>query len=105
MDLIQDGFIRLSSLTHDAFVATQHATIKSLGEDLHSAAKAAWPKEDGSRYSRVCVLLLSWLTDDLGVDSEIQRLQQVFTNMYQFRVETYHIPDDKPDRALKGRIL
>lgn len=51
------------------------------------------------------MLLLSWLTDDLDVDSEIQRLQQVFTNMYQFRVETYHIPDDKPDRALKGRIL
>ena len=51
------------------------------------------------------MLLLSWLTDDLGVTAEVQRLQHVFQDMYQFQVETYQIPDEKPDRALKGRIL
>jgi len=51
------------------------------------------------------VLLVSWVMDDLGVASEIQRLRHVFEGMYQFQVETYQIPDEKPDRALKGRIL
>jgi len=100
-----DGFIRLSSLTHDTFIAKQHTSIKRLGEDLQSAVQAAWPKQDASRYSKVSVLLLSWVTDDLGVASEVQRLQHVFEDMYKFQVETYQIPDEKPDRALKGRIL
>jgi hypothetical protein len=47
----------------------------------------------------VCVLLVSWVTDDLGVASEVQRLRHVFEDMYQFLVETYQIPDEKPDRA------
>jgi len=51
------------------------------------------------------VILLSWVTDDLGVASEVQRLRHVFEDMYQFQVEVYQIPDEKPDRALKGRIL
>jgi hypothetical protein len=51
------------------------------------------------------VLLFSWVTDDLGVASEVQRLRHVFENMYQFQVETYQIPNEKPDRALKSRIL
>ena len=51
------------------------------------------------------MLLLSWVTDDLGVASEVQRLRRVFEDMYLFQAETYQIPDEKPDRALKGRIL
>ncbi|KAH8776221.1 hypothetical protein BGZ57DRAFT_953345 [Hyaloscypha finlandica] len=104
-DVSMDGFIRLSSLTHDTFIAMQHTSIKRLGEDLQSAVQAAWPKQDTSRYTKVSVLLLSWVTDDLGVASEVQRLQHVFEDMYKFQVETYQIPDEKPDRALKGRIL
>jgi hypothetical protein len=41
--------------------------MQRLGEDLQSAAKAVFPKFEGTRYSQVYVFLLSWVTDDLGV--------------------------------------
>ena len=105
MDVIENGFIRISSLTHDTTVATQHTSIQRLGEDLHSAVNAVWPRQESSRYSRVCVLLVAWVADDLGVYSEVQRLRHLFHDIYLFQVEIYQIPDEKPDRALKGRIL
>jgi hypothetical protein len=50
-------------------------------------------------------LLLSWEKDDLGVDSEIAELGKVFSKMYKFQVERYYIPNLKPDRALKRRMI
>jgi hypothetical protein len=79
--------------------------MQRLGEDLQSVAKAVFPKQEGIRYSRVCVLLLSWVTDNLGVASKVQRLRHVFEDIYQFQVQTYQIPDEKPERALKSRVI
>lgn len=51
------------------------------------------------------VLLLSWVDDDLGVSAELLNLKNVFEDLYHFEVEDYRIPDKKPDKALKRRML
>ena len=57
------------------------------------------------RYSNVQVLLISWKDDDLGVAKEVEKLQNVFNDLYHYDVEVYQIPSVKPDKALKRRIL
>lgn len=51
-------------------------------------------------YSAVYVLLLSWKDDDLGVDTEIRKLEVVFGDAYGFFVQRFLIPNEEPDEAL-----
>lgn len=105
-DVIEEGFVRLSSRTHDTSFTEYHIPdIEKLGADLNDAVQAAWPKRHSIRYSKVCVLFLSWVDDDLGVKDEIEPLRRVFEDRYHFEVEEYHIPSLKPDKALKSRVI
>lgn len=51
-------------------------------------------------YAAVYVLLFSWEHDDLGVDTEIRQLDQVFGQAYGFWVERFLIPNEEPDEAI-----
>lgn len=51
-------------------------------------------------YSAVYVLLLSWKHDDLGVETDIQKLNVVFGEAYGFLVQRFLIPNEDPDEAL-----
>jgi hypothetical protein len=67
--------------------------------------KAGWPQRHNIRYSKVQVLALRWIDDDLGVFTELKALEHVLTDLYHFEVHTYSIPSEKPDKALKRRVL
>lgn len=79
--------------------------IEKLGKDIDTAVKAVWPRRHDIRYTQVYVLLLRWEADDLGVLSEIQDLEHVFKDMYNYTVETYDIPNIKPEKALSRQML
>ena len=51
------------------------------------------------------MLLLRWEDDDLGVETELNDLHHVFTDLFHYGVVTYEIPSDKPDKALKRRVF
>jgi hypothetical protein len=67
--------------------------------------KAAWSRRHDIRYSKVQVLTLRWEDDDLGVVTELNALDHVFADLYHYEVQTYSIPSEKPDKAIKRRIL
>ena len=51
------------------------------------------------------MLLISWKDDDLGVSKEVAELQHVFEDLYHYQVQTYQIPNVKPDKEMKRRML
>jgi hypothetical protein len=67
--------------------------------------KAGWSRRHDIRYSKVQVLTLRWEDDDLGVITELKALGHVFADLYHYEVRTYSIPREKPDEALKRRVL
>ena len=80
---------------HEIDFRNRHIALKRFGEDLHAAARAVFPNESRSRYSKVTVLMLSWEDEDpnLPVSIEISRLYDVFSKTYRFDVEMWKIPD------------
>ena len=50
------------------------------------------------------MLLLRWENDDLGVASELRRLENVFKEEFHYEVETWIIPSIKPTRPLQERL-
>ena len=96
----------MSPRTHDISFSGQHIpNITRLVGDLENAIKAGWPQRHDTRYSKVEVLLLSWEEDDLEVEKELQALRHVFEDLYHYGVQSYKIPNEKPDKALKRRVF
>jgi hypothetical protein len=56
----------------------RHIGLRDFGTELDNAAKAVFPNNKKSRYSRVHVLLISWETQDpkLPVQKEISNLHE-----------------------------
>lgn len=54
------------------------------------------------------MLLLRWEDDNLGVETEIRRLGNVFSDLYRFDVQYFNIPrvtrqnDDSTDILIEG---
>ncbi|KAG4439647.1 hypothetical protein IFR05_004844 [Cadophora sp. M221] len=105
-DVPEDGFIRLKTNTHDVSYTGEHIPdIAHFAADLNIAVNAGWAQRHEARYSKVHVLLLKWVDDDLGVDSELKDLGQVFSGLFRYDVDVFEIPNEKPDKALSRRVI
>ncbi len=62
-----------------------------------------WASRANSKYQHVEVLLTSWASDKMGVSKEIDELCKVFSNLYNFDVHQFLIPDIHPVLALATR--
>ncbi|KAL8661088.1 MAG: hypothetical protein Q9202_005902 [Teloschistes flavicans] len=92
--------------THDISLIDYHVTdVETLGKVLNNAVAAACPKSGGTRYQDVYVLLLSWEDDDLGVDAEIDELEDVFRNIYSYQTGRWKIPSSMSHNALVFRLM
>ena len=49
-------------------------------------------------------MLLSWVDDNLGVDTELERLSQVFSKLYHFDVHEFKIPRKSPGLATMSQL-
>jgi hypothetical protein len=80
--------------------------LKDFGKALEDAAKAAFPNDKKSKYSRVYVLLISWQTEDprLPVAREISTLREVLEVIYHYEVEEFCIPDLGSHAAVSKKI-
>jgi hypothetical protein len=68
--------------------------LEKLSTDIKKACENGIGKQ--TTYSGVYVLLMSWGdADDLGVSSELDLVQEVFEERYDFNVERFVIPDKK----------
>ena len=107
--MVEAGFVRPSPRTpprtHDISFTSDHVPdIRHVAAHLNEAVQAVWAKRHEIRYSKVCVLLLSWEDDDLGVQIEINELRDVFIGRYHFEVQEYKIPSTKPNRNAINRV-
>ena len=92
--------------THDISSASYHVKdVQALGKVLTEAGNAAFPNRGRSRYKEAHVLLLSWEDDDLGVIDEVNDLQDVFRQSYNYETEVWKIPGTRSHNSLATRIL
>ena len=84
-----------------------HIALQEFGEDLQAAAKAVFPNEARPRYSKISALMLCWEDEDprLPVSVEIEKLFQVFHDIYHFDTEIWKIPDENPHHNLNLKVL
>ncbi len=92
---------------HDIDRWNRHTSLQEFGGGLQSAARALFPNETRSRYTRVTVLALSWQDEDpnLPVSIEISHLLHVFQNIYNFNVEDWKIPSQGSHWAVNQKIM
>lgn len=91
--------------THNVSHVGAHVPdISTVSQLLQSLVDNDWKSRGQSRYSNVHVLLISWVDDDLGVIRELQDLETVFTNSFNYDVETWGIPRDMSKRRLQKRV-
>ncbi len=92
--------------THDISNASYHVKdVEALGKVLTEAGNAAFPNRGRSRYKEAHVLLLSWEDDDLGVIDEVNDLQDVFRQSYNYKTDMWKIPGTRSHNSLATRIL
>jgi len=91
--------------SHDVSSAGYHVTQRALLLQLDLAVKASWASRHQSKYADVKVLMLSWASDDLGVEKEINILKSVFQDAYNYDdVAHWKIPDKRPGHEASARI-
>ncbi|KAL8904805.1 MAG: hypothetical protein Q9207_003028 [Kuettlingeria erythrocarpa] len=85
----------LRARTHDISRISYHIQdVETFGHLGNKAAGGgAFRNKRRFRYRNVYVLLLSWEADELGVISEVQELDDVFTQTYRFQTEQWRIPN------------
>ncbi|KAL8856804.1 MAG: hypothetical protein Q9178_006641 [Gyalolechia marmorata] len=92
--------------THDISMIDYHVTdVETLAKVLNDAVTAACPKARSTRYRRVYVLLLCWTDDDLGVETELDKLEAVFQTVYHYTTDQWKIPSSSSHNALVFRIM
>ncbi|MCJ1330704.1 hypothetical protein MMC10_007390 [Thelotrema lepadinum] len=81
--------------------------LKDFGEFfdyLNRGAKSALPRVS-RRHSEAHVLLVRWEEDDLGTVNEINDLDNVFKDLYNYQTEQYLIPSRSSANELEGALV
>lgn len=108
--LLDSGFLSTSSasspycVTHPEVDLNPHTFWKNVRRDLHEAVEEAFPRRHEGRYSRVKVLLMSWKSGSKTMKDELDRLNIVFGDEFNFETEEFLIPDETPARAFSRKI-
>lgn len=87
-----------SSVTHPLSAATAptDVTVRDFKQRLKASCDYSAPSVRSKKYNRVRVLLLSWSTDDLQVQGEIQQLKASFELDYHYKCKAERIPAQGP---------
>lgn len=99
--------INTSSPTFEDFDRWQsHIGLKTFGEGLNAAARAVFPIESRSRYSKVYVLLAYWAEGDANRPApvEISKLFSVFKDTFHFDTQYFKIPSENTSDIVTERI-
>ncbi|AEO69971.1 uncharacterized protein THITE_2120742 [Thermothielavioides terrestris NRRL 8126] len=91
--------------SHDTTSAAYHVTQASFLLQLDLAVQASWAARHRSKYVDVKVLLMTWQSDDLGVEREAQALLSVFRDLYRFDCEYWQIPDRDSAREATKKVI
>jgi hypothetical protein len=59
-------------------------------------SRVAFPRSQ-QQYSKVHVLLISWVEDDLGTAEDLLHLKQIFEDTYNFSTNHFKVPSEDPE--------
>jgi len=84
-----------------------HIALENFGEGLHAAAQAIFPSERRFPYSKVYVLMLCWDDERANqhLEKDMDRLSDVFKNVYHFETEFWRIPDEDSNLDVNQKVL
>jgi hypothetical protein len=82
--------------------APSDASAQEIIHDFHQRTRGFWSTE--IKYKKVTALLISWAEDDLGVAVEVDRLQLLFKQDFNFETERYKIPSQNSAAELSSRL-
>lgn len=80
-----------------------HASLEQFTDDLTQSLKRTFPTDPRS-YDNVYVLLIRWAEDDLGTEKEINDLDRVFCDAYNYTTECEVIPSNNSHNTLEFMI-
>lgn len=103
MSVMEDA-LQPSFPTHDVSHVGAHVPNGRTVRELLQTLADKGSRQQG-RYSEVHVLLISWEGDGSKARGELQGLEIVFTESFNYDVETWEIPQDKPQRRLRQRVI
>ena len=96
-----NGFVDLTEAVQEIRKLQHHIIGPDMIKRLSAAAaaaegsvKARWQSRY-TPYSRVSVLLLSWVDDDLGVTKEICQLRSLFRDTFHYQVHEWELPSGR----------
>lgn len=90
--------------THYGPFSQPHVALEDFTTDLTKAVKRVLPTSSRG-YTSVNVLLLRWEDDDLGTEEEIQALDKLFRETYNYDTKRKTIPSNNPRPALRRIIV
>lgn len=91
--------------THPRGLDNHHvAKLETFVHDLAGSLTYSFPAKDCS-YPAVYVVLVRWVEDDLGVQSEITKLRCIFECQFNFEVEEWYIPTSEPYEFLEHKMF
>ncbi|RDW74547.1 uncharacterized protein DSM5745_07209 [Aspergillus mulundensis] len=94
-----------SSKPKDAFrVAKATKRLRGFASDLEAAIQRCLPSRTGY-YDQVSVIAMHWENDDLGVLPLEKALLDIFKNQYGYDVESFEIPEDRPQKNLTEKLV
>lgn len=88
------------SLTHPP---TPHRPWDEFAHDANAASASRFPRQR-RRYVGAHVLLLNWVEDDLGTESELDKVEAVFKERFDYTTERFRIPSENAQQKLFQKI-
>lgn len=82
-----------------------HTELKQFADDLAKGVSRLEFTRRDVFYNRVHALLINWENDDLQTKNEIEKLQTLFAQKYNFSTESYSIPSDDSHNELEAKLV
>ena len=92
------------AMTHPSSCDFKHASLDAFCGDLSRGLKGAFAKRT-TRYDNVHAILIDWVEDDLGVKTEIAKLDTQLRSQFSFETEKFSIPSTSSERTLHDKIV
>lgn len=89
--------------THPTCLEFAYTNWTDFQQDLMNAYESA-VSQTPFQYTKVHVLLLSWLDDDVDTDQELQQLTEQWRTQFNFTTEIWWLPSEQPGYALDCKI-
>lgn len=90
-------------LTHPVTQNFDHHDWDSFAKDLTIACNSVFPRNP-IQYARVHALLLNWIDDDLGTETELNDLDAQLKKQFNFTTEIWKIPNQDAENELEKKL-